>query len=95
LKFKEDIKSQMCFIFDILHSLIRFIEIFIIIAVILSWIPPHNKPEWGWKIEDLAEYILGPFRRYIPPIGPVDITPLVVLILLEIIDSLIPRCVVF
>ena len=85
----------MCFIFSILHSLIKFIEILIIIAAILSWIPPHSKPEWAWKIEDLAEYILRPFRKYIPTIGPIDITPIVVLILLEIVDSLIPVCIIF
>ncbi len=82
----------MCFLFSILHGLIKFLEILIIIAAILSWIPPQNKPEWAWKIEELADYILGPIRRYIPPLGPVDITPLIVLILLEVIDSLIPYC---
>jgi uncharacterized protein YggT (Ycf19 family) len=40
-------------------------------------------------LRDVCEPYLGLFRRFIPPIGPVDISPLVAILVLQIVRALI------
>jgi YggT family protein len=53
----------------------------VIVSAILSWINPHSPV--APLFSQLSEPLLRPFRRLIPPIGGVDLTPLVVLLLLQ------------
>ena len=54
--------------------------------IILSWVPhdPFKQPIVRW-IYQLTEPILAPARRIIPPIGMVDISPIAVFMILELI----------
>jgi YggT family protein len=38
-------------------------------------------------IYDLTEPILGFFRRYIPPVGGLDLSPLVIFLILAVVRS--------
>ena len=40
-------------------------------------------------LRDVAEPYLRIFRRFIPPIGPIDISPIVAIIVLQIVGSII------
>jgi uncharacterized protein YggT (Ycf19 family) len=40
-------------------------------------------------LRDVAEPYLRIFRRFIPPIGPIDISPIVAIIVLQIVGNLI------
>ena len=40
-------------------------------------------------LRDVAEPYLRIFRRFIPPIGPIDISPIVAIILLQLVGGLI------
>ena len=40
-------------------------------------------------LRDVAEPYLRIFRRFIPPIGPIDISPIVAIIVLQIVGGLI------
>ena len=40
-------------------------------------------------LRDVSEPYLRIFRRFIPPIGPIDISPIVAIIVLQIVGSLI------
>jgi YggT family protein len=53
----------------------------VIISAILSWVNPHSPI--APLFSQLAEPLLRPFRRLIPPIGGVDLSPLAVLLLLQ------------
>jgi len=55
----------------------------ILIKIILSWIAPHTYNPITALISTLAEPILSPFRRYIPPIGGLDVSPIFAVILLQ------------
>lgn len=76
--------------------LVRFVDIlfqaliFAILArVLLSWfrIAPYN-PAVRF-LNDITEPILAPLRRVIPPLGLLDITPLVALFLLSIVRDML------
>lgn len=40
-------------------------------------------------LRDVCEPYLGLFRRFIPPIGPIDISPIVAILVLQIVRQLI------
>ena len=40
-------------------------------------------------LRDVSEPYLGIFRRFIPPIGPIDISPIVAILVLQLVGGLI------
>ena len=62
----------------------------LLIRVILSWVTMAGSPPAALGglikvIYDLTEPVLGFFRRIIPPMGPLDISPLIVFLLLGVL----------
>lgn len=55
----------------------------ILIKIILSWVAPHTHNYATALLTTLAEPVLRPFRRIIPSIGGLDITPIFAIILLQ------------
>jgi len=54
----------------------------IIIRVVLSWISPGNYNPAVAIIHALTEPVLRPFRRWVPSLGGIDISPIIAIILL-------------
>ena len=55
----------------------------ILIKIILSWVAPHTHNPATALLSTLAEPVLRPCRRIIPPIGGLDISPIFTIILLQ------------
>lgn len=55
----------------------------VLLSAVLSWIAPHAPA--APMVRYLADPLLRPFRRIIPPIANVDLSPLVLLLLLQVI----------
>ncbi len=55
----------------------------ILIKIIISWVAPHTHNYATALLSTLAEPVLRPFRRIIPPIGGLDISPIFAIILLQ------------
>ncbi len=55
----------------------------ILIKVILSWVAPHNYNPITVLLHTMAEPVLRPFRRVVPGIGGIDISPIFAIILLK------------
>ncbi len=71
-------------------SLLTNILVFaIFIRAILSWFPIGRDNPLVIILDQITEPILSPLRRVIPMIGMIDITPLVAIILLQIISSML------
>jgi YggT family protein len=62
----------------------------ILIYVILSWISPGGYHPLAMILGDLNEPVLRPFRRLIPPIAGLDLSPLLALILIQAIALAVP-----
>jgi len=54
----------------------------VIIATVLSWINPHSP--FMALFDALARPLLSPVRRFVPLMGGIDLSPLVVLLLLQV-----------
>ena len=55
----------------------------ILIKIILSWVAPHTHNPATALLSTMSEPILRPFRRFIPPMGAFDVSPLFAIILLQ------------
>jgi YggT family protein len=58
----------------------------ILIKVILSWVAPHNHNPITVLLHTMAEPVLRPFRRIVPGIGGIDISPIFAIILLKAVE---------
>ena len=61
---------------------------FMLIAyILLSWIPAAQDSAVGRFLAAVCEPYLGFFRKFIPPIGMIDISPIVALFALRFIQQ--------
>lgn len=73
-----------------LLSLLLNIYLFgIIIQAILSWVAPTSYNPAVGLLHSLTEPLLAPARRFIPPISGIDLSPIAVLLLLQLTKMLI------
>lgn len=75
-------------LFDLIMSAINLYSFAIIIYILMSWFPGARESSIGQILARICEPYLEPFRRFIPPIGMLDISPIVAIIVLT---TLIPR----
>lgn len=74
---------------NLLHLILEGLTWFIIIGALLTFIPPHQRNGFVNSVIELLDRLLSPIRRLIPPIGGIDLSPLVAIILLQLVDSLL------
>lgn len=55
----------------------------VLIKIILSWVAPGNYNPMTAMLTTLAEPVLRPFRRLVPAIGGLDISPIFAIVLLQ------------
>jgi YggT family protein len=77
---------------DVLISAIRIFEqllaLLVIVKVIISYfMSPYNK--FRITVDNLVEPLLAPIRRVLPTIGMFDFSPLVLIILVQLIAGLL------
>lgn len=64
----------------------------IFIRVLSSWLPAeHRANEFYRFLHAITEPILAPLSRIIPPVGGLDFSPLVALLLLQVLKMVIAR----
>ena len=87
------------FVFFILGSLLGLLLLAIIISAILSWLFAfdviNHRNRFVNQLADMLDRIvspiLAPLRRVIPPLGGVDITPIIALLLITgVMNYLLP-----
>ena len=61
----------------------------ILARIILSWLPQFKSHPIAEMIMNVTEPVLSPFQRIIPPVGMIDISPMVAIIALSIIQQLL------
>ena len=62
-------------------------SILLVIYILMSWVPASRDTSFGRILEKIAEPYLGFFRKFIPSIGMIDISPIVALIALRLISA--------
>ncbi|MGI6755639.1 MAG: YggT family protein [Atopobiaceae bacterium] len=70
----------------------EFYEILVLIWCILSWLPISNSSflgDFAAVIDRLVRPYVGLFQRFIPPLGGIDFSPIVALVVLNFIERLV------
>lgn len=68
-------------------SLISIYSIILVISILMSWIPAIQESSFGQMIRTLTEPYLGFFRKFIPPLGMIDFSPIIALFALRLISG--------
>ncbi|GAA5176751.1 YggT family protein [Niveibacterium umoris] len=71
----------------LLMSLVRLVMVVVIVAAVLSWVNP--RAPIAPLVNGLARPFLLPLQRRMPPVGGVDLSPLVLLLVLQVIAYLL------
>jgi len=74
---------------DLVLLMLRLFVFAIIIRVILSWISPGGYNPALAIIHALTDRVLLPFRRIIPPLGGLDLSPLFAIILITAVTIVV------
>jgi len=71
----------------LLHLAFQIAIVVFIIRAILSWIQPDPRQPVVAFLYRVTDPVLNYIRRFIPPIGTIDVSPLVVLIVVWFLDN--------
>jgi YggT family protein len=74
---------------SILAQLIDLYTVVVFVAVIVSWLqlPPYNPVVRYTRM--LTEPLLVPIRKILPPVGGLDFSPMILLILLRVLRGFV------
>ncbi len=70
-------------IVSIIATFINLYTWALIIYILMSWFPNARESSFGQMLGRICEPYLEPFRRIVPPLGMIDISPLVAFFVLR------------
>lgn len=56
----------------------------LIVYILMSWVPSIQQSSFGKFLGRICEPYLEPFRKIIPPLGMIDISPIVAIFVLQL-----------
>ena len=68
---------------DLLRFAVYILVFALIVQAVLSWVNPYSPI--GPLVDALTRPFLAPIRRILPAVGGIDLSPLVLLVLLQLI----------
>lgn len=83
LNSKKDGKDVMSLLVLLISGGIRIYSYALIIYILMSWLPGARESQFGEFLGSICEPYLEQFRRFIPPIGMIDISPIAGIIVLS------------
>ncbi|MBO1510497.1 YggT family protein [Metabacillus bambusae] len=77
----------MNILFNLIVTLLTFYSYAIIVYILLSWFPGARESGFGQFLAKICDPYLEPFRKIIPPLGMIDISPIVAILALKFAQS--------
>jgi len=77
------------FIGYLLNGLLSFYILLIFLRVIFSWVNVSYSHRWMRLLVTATEPLLGPLRRAIPLIGGFDVSPIVALLIVQVLQRVV------
>jgi len=83
--------------FDLVEYFLWLAQTIVLVRVVLSWLVAYNVVNNSSDIVrglsnitfQLTEPLLAPLRRIIPMLGPIDLSPLVLLMIINLLRSIV------
>ncbi|MCE8025960.1 MULTISPECIES: YggT family protein [Halomonadaceae] len=73
----------------IANAILKIYFFALIVMIILSWVAPNASHPGALLVMQLVEPIMAPVRKVIPPLGMIDLSPIVVFIAISIVDGIV------
>lgn len=74
-------------------GILRYLTWLIIIRALMSWVSPDPSNPVVQLIHSLTDPIMRPFSRLVPPIGMIDISPIILIFLIEFLRMFLVRVI--
>ena len=74
---------------NIVLLVLRILSFAIIGRALLSWFDPSFKSAVGRIIYDVTEPVIGPIRRFVPSMGMFDLSPIIALVLIQVLSRVL------
>lgn len=81
---------MIMFLIQLIYFISEALIILIIISVILSYVMDPYHPVRRW-VDSIVQPLLTPIRRVVPPVAGLDFSPLVLIILIQLLANLLGR----
>jgi YggT family protein len=76
----------MCALWEVVFWIFRIYLLLMLVYAVVSWIP-SIRGRWTEYVAMLVEPVLAPVRRVIPPLGGLDLSFIVVILVLQLVVS--------
>jgi YggT family protein len=76
-------------ILELTRMLLNFYLFAIIVQIILSWLAPQNNNPIVGILYQITEPIMSPARRLVPPMGGLDLSPIIVILFIQVLELLL------
>ncbi|MRS02656.1 YggT family protein [bacterium] len=80
----------MTSVYIIVRTLFDILSFAVIIDSVFSFVLPPFHPVRSF-LDRLVHPMLNPFRRIIPPIGGMDLSPIALLLVIQLVETLVLR----
>ena len=73
----------------LLYGAVAILLVLIVARIVFSWLPFVRGGRFMWTLYNLTEPVMGPFRQIVPPLGMFDLSPILLILLLQIAQNAI------
>ena len=73
----------------LLHQILQLYIYIIIADIVLSYLPQYKTQKWAEYIHKAADFTMRPVREALPQGLPIDLSPMIVIILIQILMHLL------
>lgn len=78
-------------VFGVLTSAVALMLVLLILYVVLSFVAPRDENQLASQLSQLVSPWLAPIRRRVPTVGNIDLSPLILGVILEIVYLLLAK----
>lgn len=72
----------------LINLLVELLTLLVIIQAVLSWfLSPYHPLRQA--LDRIVEPLLAPIRRVVPPLGTIDVSPIVFIIVVQVLASIL------
>ena len=85
-----DFPHLSCSVAIVIGNVLRIFWLLMIVYAVVSWVP-SLQGRWSTYLARIVEPVLVPLRRVIPPLGGLDMSFLIVILLVGYLMTAVPR----
>ena len=75
------------------RALANLVTLVVIVDVLASWVLPNPYHPFRQAVHRLVEPMLAPIRRLVPPVGMIDFSPMILILVVQVIEVVLVNLV--